>query len=181
MFFFEVPAAGPDHERGGFFMELILLSSAAHVHYSPVDCVAEIHLTVDQVLPGRGVSVFKIGHKDSCTRIESVNDRLPVCRPGYFHTAVEQIGGAGCHSPVSVPDLLCRGKKIGKHARIQLLLEFGPFPEYFEPPFPELPLECCDEIDRFGGEQCFGLGGTLADEFDSFMVCGWAYHCSPHG
>src|ERR1700756_1793057 len=87
--------------------------------------ITEVNLTFDQIVPGRRVGILEIGHEDIGAAIECVDYHLAVGRAGDLDTAVLNVAGDRCYSPVCLTDRLGLWQKIGFPAGLEPFLKFG--------------------------------------------------------
>src|SRR5439155_10443726 len=114
--------------------------------------VADVRLTLHDVLPRRGVRVLEVGHEDSRTRVERVGHHLAFNRPRDLAPAILKIVRRGRDSPLTLAQLARLRQEPGVHAGVELCLAFLPTPEQLESPRVELTLEALDERERLARE-----------------------------
>ena len=128
VFFGQVPAAGPDHERGDLFLKGVAFSFGAGEADGPADRVPHVDLALDRVFPGRGLGVLEIRHVDAGAGVESVDHHLDVGgRSGDLDAPVEKVVGGRRDFPHPGPDVLGFGQEIGGLSRVDPGLSPGPF------------------------------------------------------
>src|SRR2546422_10920899 len=87
-----MPSAGPDQKRRDLSVQPVFFALRTRVLDCTAHRIAEIHLTLDHVLPRRRVRIFEIGHERLSAGFQCVDHHLAVRRPGYFYTSVDQVG-----------------------------------------------------------------------------------------
>src|SRR5664279_266384 len=98
-----MPAARPNKQHCGLRAYLIKLAFGRTKFNSARHRVAEIMLSLDAVGPRGRVRVLEVGHEDTGTRVESVDDHLPIGWAGNLHAAIEQVWGYRGHLPGGLP------------------------------------------------------------------------------
>ena len=123
-----------------------------------VDGLAQVGLTFDHVLPGWGIRILKIRHKNTGPGIERVDQHLAVRGASDFDTAFLKICRGGCNFPIQVAaHVRCVREKSGQNPGVDLYLPVGAALEQFGAAAVELPLQSDDELQRRRGEDFFGL------------------------
>ena len=149
----EVPAARPDHQRGGVLVERVLLALGAGVLDRAADRVAQVDLALERGVPGGRVRVLEVGHEHLRAGVERVDDHLAIDRAGDLDAAVVQVGRdrarpasrpRGC-SPVS-------GRKSGSSPRVEPGLDLRPAGQQLPPPAVEGPVQLGHERQGLGRE-----------------------------
>jgi hypothetical protein len=88
------------------------------------DGIAEIDLTVEQVVPKRSARVLKISHEYLCAGVKRVDDHLAVNGTGDLYAAVQDVVGQRCHRPRALANVPGFFKKIGFFPGIESFLPF---------------------------------------------------------
>ncbi len=83
-------------------------------------CVVQVDLAVDHVGPGRAVGVLEICHERGGSRVERVDDHLPVRRPGDLHPTVQHVGRLRRNAPFRLSDALSFWVKIRQFSGVEL-------------------------------------------------------------
>ncbi len=151
----QVPAAGPDHDRGQVLVrrQLVGLAFLAGEVQRAVQRADEVELARDHVVPQRRVRVLEVGEPHLRPGVERVDGHLPVGRAGDLDPPVDQARGRGGHPPPGViPDGLGRGQEVQRAAGRQLHLPRGPGRQQLRAPRAELPLQRGHQADRARGE-----------------------------
>ena len=100
----QVPAAGPDHDRGQLpgGAELVLLALRGGEVDPALQGVGEVQLALDDVAPRRGGGVLHVREPHLGAGVQRVDGHLLVHRPGDLHAAVLQARGRGSDAPVRI-------------------------------------------------------------------------------
>lgn len=103
--------------------------------------------------PCKSVLTFKVSHESRSSRVERVDDHLPVHRPCDLHPAVLE----SLHRPRSLPalvlpDVLRLGQEIGQRSSVKLSLKQDSAVEEVLPGRVERAVEGCEELERGGRE-----------------------------
>ena len=102
----EVPATGTHHQGRGVFGETVDLGLRRRKLDRPSYGVDKVYVSLDNVLPCRREGVFKIGHEDASTRVESVDHHLALDRTGDLAAPVLEVRWGRCDQPVPLTDFL---------------------------------------------------------------------------
>src|SRR5208282_692209 len=116
--FVEVPSARPYHQRGQIGPKPILFSIRTLVSDGSPNRVAQIVLAFDIVVPGGRIRVLEIGHENTGTRVQRVDDHLAIDRAGNFHATVEEILRNRRHFPLPLADSDRFRQKVRRYAMI---------------------------------------------------------------
>ena len=108
MFLHEMPAPRSDNQHRDSILESVLLAVGIDEFDRPVDSIAKVDLSIDDVVPGRSQRVLAIGHEDARAGVECIDHHLAIRRPRDFHAAVLQIIRCRGNPPVAFPDFPCR-------------------------------------------------------------------------
>ncbi len=163
VFLRQVPAPGPHHQGGGLVVEAVVLARGEQLDRS-LDCVLKVDLTDDQVVPGRGVGVFEIGHEDPGPGVQGVDHHLALHRAGDLHPPVgEGLGGLG-HRPLAMANVGGFGEEIRPLAGVEAGLALGAGGEQLAPAGVETLVQSDQEVDGLGGQ--YPLGGGVGREAD---------------
>jgi len=150
---FEVPAAGADEEDGGVVDEgVVLFGGGIGVGDGAADGVAEVELAVEEIFPGGGGGVFKVGHEDAGAGVEGVDDHLAIDGAGDFYAAVLEVGGEGGNFPRGGADVGGFGEEVWEGAGVEGGLAGDARGEELLAAGVELALQGGEEVDGFGGE-----------------------------
>ncbi len=142
----QMPPARADQQDGDRRIETVGLSlRTAELDRFP-DCVNQILLTLNDVLPRRRKGVLEVGHEDVCPGVEGVDHHLPLDRACDLHPALLQIGRSRCHLPFAVAYILCLGNKVGHLPGGEFFLPLAAPREELLARWIELPMEFCDEV-----------------------------------
>jgi len=144
-----VPAARPDEEHGRLGIELVRL---AGLRIGEVDragpAVFEIELTLDDVRPGRRVSVLEVRHEHLGTGVERVDDHLAVNRAGDLDATVEEVGGDRRDAPLAFANRSRLRQEIGQAASVEMFLALLASLEESEAGRVELAMQVGEEGER---------------------------------
>jgi len=167
----EMPAPGTYEEHGGLFFESVVLAfSVGELDRAP-DGVAQVDLSGESRLPGGGVGILEIGHKDLGARIEGIDDHLPIDGTGDLDAPVLKVGGDRSHPPCVFADLPGLGKEIGEHAFIEFGLAVDAVSEQFAPPRVEIARELGHKGKGWGIEDLGEFGGEPTVGADLYAFC----------
>ena len=83
-------------------------------------------MTADDVQPGGRVGVLEVGHEAAGTRVQGVDDHLPVDRPGDLDAPVAEVMRRWLDLPLALADLAGLGQEVERGAAIELRLAFYP-------------------------------------------------------
>ncbi len=154
----EMPAARADQQHGDLVVQRVALVALLE-RDRPLDRVREVLLAADDVLPRRRVRVLQVGHVDTRTGVERVDDHLAVARrPGDLDAAVLEIGGDRRDPPVALANVTGRLEEVGQLAGGDPLLPLGARVQQLLSAPAELALERDDEVERLGGEDARLVG-----------------------
>ena len=127
MLFWEMPTARAYKQDRRLIVQRVMPPRLGVVES---DCsahrIAEVHLTFDQVVPGRRIGILEIGHEDIGAAIEGVDHHLAVGRTGDLDAAVLNVARERRDPPVGLTNCAGLGQKIGLPPGIEPLLQFGP-------------------------------------------------------
>ncbi|MBK8003356.1 MAG: hypothetical protein IPK12_05250 [Gemmatimonadetes bacterium] len=154
----QVPAAGPDHQRGEVGVEPVRLALGRVVGEGPADGGDAVLLAGHHVFPARGEGVLEVGHEDLRPGVEGVDHHLPLDGAGDLHAAVVQVGGGRRHAPGGLADLEGVGQEIGQLALAEAGAALEPGGQQGAAARPEAAFEFGDEGQRVGGEDLLGAG-----------------------
>ncbi len=119
----QVPAARADDECRRLVIQLVSLTVAGvRITDRPIDRVAQIHLSQQDVFPRRRTRVFEVGHEAFDGRIQRVDDHLAIDRTGDLDAAVLQVGGDFGDPPVVGANGRGLGEEVRDHPVIERLL-----------------------------------------------------------
>ena len=161
--FGQVPAAGPDQQRGRVLGELVVLAVGVAVRDRALDRVAQVALPLDHVAPGRGVGVLEVGHEPVGARVQRVDDHLAVGGAGDLDPALLHVGRDRLDRPVALADLPRVGQEVEQLARPQSLAPTRARLEQLVAAGAEAVLEFADQLERVRGEDLVkaGVHGAL--------------------
>jgi len=132
--FVQMPASRPRKQSCRIGPKLIALSLRTLELNGSTNCVPQIVLAFDVVIPGRRIRVFEVGHEHIGAGVQRVDDHLAIDRPGNFHAAVAQIPRDGRYFPVACTDCSRLRQKIRKLALIDFPLHGSAPGQQFLPP-----------------------------------------------
>ncbi len=171
--FLQMPAAWPDHDRGERLVwgEPVILAVGAGEVDAAVECVLEIKVAGDHVVPQRRVGVLEVGQPHLGAGVQRVDRHLLVGRAGDLDPAVHQASGRRCHAPAAVrPDLRGFSQEVERRAGAELLLPGRPGGEQFCPPRAEFALQQRDQIQGLWRQDFLVPIPDRAVDLDSFAV-----------
>ncbi|MFL6752412.1 MAG: hypothetical protein ACJ8FL_04200, partial [Sphingomicrobium sp.] len=96
--------------------------------------IAQIHLALDQLVPGRRGRVLEIGHIGLCAAVHRIDQHLGVGRAGALDPPVEEVGGDGADRPLRLANVASLLGEFGQLARIEAVLPLKPIIEQLHPP-----------------------------------------------
>jgi hypothetical protein len=109
-------------------------------------------LTLDHVLPARGVGVLEVGHVHVRARVEGVDEHLAIRRPGELDPALLQIRrGDRRDSPVALADMTRFGQEIRELAGVEARLALVARSEQCLPSWVEFAVQARYEVERCRG------------------------------
>ena len=155
-----MPSAGPDQKRRDLSVQPVFFALRTRVLDCTAHRIAEIHLTLDHVLPRRRVRIFEIGHERLSAGVQCVDHHLAVRRPGDFNTPVDQVGGDGSDGPGVLSDPRVLLREVERLAAIDPRLAFHSPAQQVQAGGIESSMEVGDEIQRFRRED---LGARALD------------------
>jgi len=88
----QVPAARADHQHRGVIAHRIMLATRGIGVVEPsAPIVPQVHLPLDELIPGRRCRILEIGHEDLGAAVQRIDHHLRVGWPGNLNAAVEQV------------------------------------------------------------------------------------------
>ena len=95
-----MPATRPHHQHRGLRLQPVVLAFWRSVADRSPDCIAQIDLSTNDVVPGGRQGVFAVSHEHARAGIERVDDHLALGRPGDLDAPIEKIARnpGVCHS-----------------------------------------------------------------------------------
>ena len=173
----QVPAAGPDQERGGVLVQAVLLALGTRVTDHSADGVADVDLSLEGGVPGRGVGVLEVGHEHPRPGVERIDHHLAIDGPGDLDPAVEQVGRDGSNLPVPLADAPGLGQEVRLPAAVEPGLDLRPAGQELPSPAIEGPLELGQERQGIGREDLLVLGPDRCLDLHSRHRRGpWCWH-----
>ena len=124
MFFIQMPAAWPHHQRRHLVIESIHLAILFQRNRTP-HRIAQIDLSLNLIVPIRGIAILEIGHVRIRTRVQGIDNHLAFHRPGNLDPTTLQVSRQRCNRPVTFANRAGRGQKIRALACIQSLDALG--------------------------------------------------------
>jgi len=154
----EVPAARADLQRRDLVVELVFLAGFVLEREFAADCLGDVDLTLDLVVPVRRVRILEVGHVRIGARVEGVDDHLGFDRAGDLGAAALQRLGQRRDLPVAVADVLGLGQEVGQLAGVDAGLTGDTCLEEFLAAWFEGAVQLGDQCQRVGGEYGFVTG-----------------------
>jgi hypothetical protein len=148
----EVPAARPDHDRGGFVAQGVVLALRGGELEGAGDRVAQVELALDHVLPQRGVGVLVVGQPHLGPGVQRVDRHLRVGGSGDFGAAVAKARRRIGDLPVALPDILGLLEETQGAAGRQVVVASHPRTEQLAPTRLELAVQAGQERPGVVGE-----------------------------
>lgn len=97
----KMPAARADKERSGMVNEFVVLAgSGIGVSDLAADCVTQIDVAVEKVVPEGAARIFKVCHEDFGAGVEGVDDHFAINGAGDFDAAIVDVFGNWCAGPI---------------------------------------------------------------------------------
>ena len=171
---FEVPAARADEEDRGRVDEFVtLFGRRVFVGDGAADCVAQVELAIDEVVPGGRGGVLEVSHEDLGAGVERVDDHLSIDGAGDLDAAVEQVGGERGDGPLGVANVCGFGQEVRLGSGVERGLADGAGGEEFLAAGVVGALEACDEGNGFGGKDLGVGGGDGGADFNAGEEVWW--------
>jgi len=121
MLFVQMPATDTHRQHCRLVVEAIDRAVFGGERNRTADGVAQIDLTLHDVVPQRRIGVFEVRHKDLGARVEGVDDHLAVDGAGDFGAAIAEVRWDWCDLPIVGPDVCGLGVEIGQHPCFELV------------------------------------------------------------
>jgi len=120
--FVKVPASRPNDQDSRLVGESVGLALGSCEIDLPANCIAQVRLPSDHVVPRGRQRILAIRHEHPRTGIQRVDDHLAIGRPRDLDPSVSQVSRDRRHSPVALANRACLRQKIGQLARVEPLL-----------------------------------------------------------
>src|ERR1019366_7685955 len=151
----QMPAARP-HDDGRELLvgqQPVGLALLAGVVDLPVQCVLQVELAGDHVVPQRGVRILVVGEPHLRARVEGVDRHFPVGWPGDLPPPVHQARRRLGHAPGAIlPDRPGLLEEVEGAAGRKLLLAARTRGQQLRAPRAQLALQCSDQAEGRRGE-----------------------------
>src|ERR1044072_2646428 len=124
MLFNQVPPAWPYHECSRLFCQHVYFAIfCIGIADGTVNGISEVDLPLYDIIPVRGITVFKISHKYLSAGIQCVNDHFTIYRSGYLYPSVLQVGRGWVNAPFACSYGGCFWQEMGRPSLIDPELE----------------------------------------------------------
>jgi hypothetical protein len=87
-----------------------------------LDRIDQVRVAADHVQPGRRVRILEVGHEAAGTRVQGVDDHLPIDGPRDLDAPVAEVVWRRLDLPVSLPHLARLRQEVERPASIELVL-----------------------------------------------------------
>src|SRR5574343_558528 len=151
----EVPAARTDLQGGDGVVELVFLAVLVLERQFAADRLVQIDLTLDLVVPVRGVGILEVGHVGVSAGVEGVDDHLGFDRAGDFGAATLQGLGQRGDLPVTFADVLGFRQEVRHFAGINAGLALDAGLQQFLAAAFEGAVQLGDQFEGFEGQDGF--------------------------
>ena len=159
----KVPAAGAHHQHGGLRVQAVFFGGRLQAD-GALHGITQVKLAVEDVGPGRGVGVLKIGHEYLRPGVQPVDYHLTVHGAGDFHAAVEQVGGQRGYRPFLLAEALGFGQETEHFTGFQRGLPPGAALQQGAAGAVETPVQFGHERQRRGREDRHVIGMIIAGD-----------------
>lgn len=166
----EMPSSRSNDEDRRVRVELVRFSSRLE-RDGLSDGVFQVDLTVEKVVPGRSIRVFEVGHESLGSRVESIDDHLPVRRSGNLNPSILQSRSNSGSSPA---DILSNVLGLRREGQLSSLVEFSLKSQSSEEELLPLSvkgsMQRSEELESFRREDLRLSGRDLAENLYSFDI-----------
>ena len=145
--FGKMPATRAHEQRCRPIVQPIRLAFGRYVIDAPPNRVAQVELALDVVFPARRVRILEVRHKYARTRVERVDDHLPVDGPGDLDATILDVARHCVTLPFAAADRGRLGQKVRQLAGVEPRLAYGAPREEFGAARAERPLQPGGEGD----------------------------------
>jgi hypothetical protein len=164
----EVPPTRPDDERRRLARERVVLAVGSAQLDRLLDGVDDIHLPVEDVVPGGRGRILEIRHEHVGAGVESVDGHLSFGGSGYLHPAIDEAGSGIGDTPLRISNLRGGREKIGLLACVQTGLTSRARVEQLGAPGTKRAFEVGHEPDRLGRQDLRSPSAGRAGDVDPF-------------
>ena len=148
----QVPAARPDDQRRHRRIQPVHAAIGAQELDAARDRIAQVDLSADHVVPGRGQRILAVRHEHACARVERIDDHLAIGRAGDLDATVGEVRGRNGDPPVAVAHCAGLGQEIGQLTGVDLGLARHPPCEQLRHPRAKSAREIGHEAQRTVGQ-----------------------------
>mmetsp|Transcript_17165 Transcript_17165/g.41779 ORF Transcript_17165/g.41779 Transcript_17165/m.41779 type:complete len:234 (+) Transcript_17165:3508-4209(+) len=123
MCFVQVPSSRSDKQYCCLLTQRIVFpSTGTGVGNTSFHGISQVELAFNQILPGWRCGIFKVGHVNTCSRVESIDYHLSVDRTSDFHSSILNIGW----DRGTFPTRVLNGRNVQKLGSVASVKLFGP-------------------------------------------------------
>src|SRR5712691_3795696 len=132
--------------------------------------VAQVDLSLNDVLPSGAAGILEISHEHVGAGIKRVDNHLALDRSGDLHAAVLQVARRWRDAPVAFPDMLSLQQKIRTLACIEFRLAGNARLHQFTAPAFKFAYQLGHKMQGLRREDLCKFGGDCAENGNAFRV-----------